>query len=92
MVNSKFIFYFILLLLSLANQVRTDDDENKSEENKEEENKEEKDPWDKSTDKYVHNNGGNNEHEDLRVDVTETSESEVHSSKKKHYVKGHRKD
>ena len=79
-------------MLSLAKQIRTDNDENKSVENKEEENREEKDPWNKSTDKYVHNNGENNEHEDLRVDVTETSEFEIHSSKKKHYVAGHRKD
>jgi len=38
---------------------------------------EERDPWDKSTDRYHH--GDSNEN--LRVDVTETSESEVHTAK-----------
>ena len=43
---------------------------------------EEKDPWDKSTDKYRHNTGNSDSpDEPVKIDVTEVSESEVHSSK-----------
>lgn len=62
---------YVLFLLCLFTVVKSDDDQ-----------PEEKDPWDKSTDKYVHKDG-NDGREDLKVDVTEESESEVHSEKSK---------
>ena len=56
----------------------------KSEDEKTEEKTEEKDPWDKSTDKYVNRKGGNGgDDENLKVDVTEESEAEVHTERSK---------
>ena len=77
----------VILLLSavlLHNRcAKADDDDDKKAEKEEEE----KDPWEKSTDKYRHKLGdtgiGSHAEEPVKIDVTEVSESEVHSERSK---------
>lgn len=71
--------YFLAIFLCVAVVLVKCGDDDKSDE-------EEKDPWDKSTDKYRHNSGSSNSkdaEEPVKIDVTEVSESEVHSSRSK---------
>ena len=75
---------FVVILLTLTKETTAEEDEDKKAEKEEEE----KDPWDKSTDKYRHHLGdnsigGGHEEEPIKIDVTEVSESEVHSERSK---------
>ena len=83
MLSFKKVSLGIILLLVLFTCASADDDDDKKAEKEEEE----KDPWDKSTDKYRHHLGdsgaGTHSEEPVKIDVTEVSESEVHSERSK---------